>query len=86
MGTVVRALAGLNHHDVLVEGLAIFAAELDPDGSGVMGGAASAVHTGSTVLGPVLLQTRATGICEFHWLAGLLCSAALFAFLEAGVR
>lgn len=56
MGTVVSALAGLDHHHVLVEGLAIFTAELDPDGSGVMGGAASAVHTGSTVLGPVLLE------------------------------
>lgn len=69
MGTVVSALARLNHHDVLVEGLAIFAAELDTDGSGVMGGAASAIHTGSTVLGPVLLEARTAGIGEFDWLA-----------------
>lgn len=56
MGTVVSALAGLDHHDVLVEGLAILAAELDTDGSGVVRGAAAAIHTGTTVLWPVLLE------------------------------
>lgn len=69
MGTVVGALAGLDHHDVLVEGLAVLAAELDADGSGVMRAAAAAVHAGSTVLGPVFLQTGAASIGELHWLA-----------------
>lgn len=82
MGTVVGALAGLDHHDVLVEGLAVLAAELDADGSGVMGAAAATVHTGSTVPGPVLLQAGAAGIGELHWLAGLLGSAALLSFLQ----
>lgn len=86
MGTVVRALAGLDHHDVLVEGLAILTAELDTDGSGVMGGAAAAVHTGSAVFGPVLLQAGAAGVGELHWLAGFLGSAALLSFLQTGVR
>lgn len=82
MGTVVGALAGLDHHDVLVEGLAVLAAELDTDGSGVMGAAAAAVHAGSAVLGPVLLQAGATSVGELHWLAGLLGSAALLSFLQ----
>lgn len=81
MGTVVGALAGLDHHDVLVEGLAILAAELDADGSGVMGGAAAPVHTGPAVLGPVLLQAGAAGVGELDWLAGPLGSAALLSFL-----
>lgn len=82
MRTVVGALAGLDHHDVLVEGLAILAAELDTDGSGVVGAAAAAVHAGSTVSGPVFLQAGAAGIGELHWLAGLLCPAALLSFLQ----
>lgn len=69
MGAVVGALAGLDHHDVLVEGLAVLAAELDADGSGVVGAAAAAVHAGSAVLGPVLLQAGAAGVGELHWLA-----------------
>lgn len=81
MGTVVGALAGLDHHDVLVEGLAILTAELDADGSGVVGAAAAAVHAGSTVLGPVLLQAGAASVGELHRLAGLLGSAALLSFL-----
>lgn len=84
MGTVVGALAGLDHHDVLVEGLAVLAAELDADGSGIVGGAAAAVHAGSAVLGPVLLQTGAAGVGELHGLAGLLCSAALLSLLQRG--
>lgn len=82
MGAVVGALAGLDHHDVLVEGLAVLAAELDADGSGVMGAAAAAVHAGSAVPGPVLLQAGAAGVGELHWLAGLLGSAALLSFLQ----
>lgn len=82
MRTVVGALAGLDHHDVLVEGLAILAAELDTDGSGVVGAAAAAVHAGSAVSGPVFLQAGAAGIGELHRLAGLLCSAALLSFLQ----
>jgi len=81
VGTVVGALAGLDHHDVLVEGLAIFAAELDTDGSGVVGAAAASVNTGPAVLRPVLLQARAASIGKLHWLAGLLGSAALLSFL-----
>lgn len=82
MWTVVGALAGLDHHDVLVEGLAILAAELDADGSGVVGAAAAAVHAGSAVLGPVLLQAGAAGIGELHRLARLLGSAAFLSFLQ----
>lgn len=80
--TVVGALAGLDHHDVLVEGLAVVAAELRPDGSGVVGAAAAAVHAGATVPGSVLLHAGAAGVGELRWLAGLFGSAALFSFLR----
>lgn len=82
MGTVVGALAGLDHHDVLVEGLAILAAELDADGSGVVGAAAAPIHACAAVLGPVLLEARAAGVGELHRLAGLLGSAAFLSFLQ----
>lgn len=82
MGTVVGALAGLDHHDVLVEGLAVLAAELDPDGSALVGAAAAPVHAGAAVLGPVLLQAGAAGVGELHRLTGLLGSAALLSFLQ----
>lgn len=82
IGTVVSALARLDHHDVLVEGLAVLAAELDPDGSGLVGAAAAAVHAGAAVLGPVLLQAGAAGVGELHRLAGLFGSAALFSLLQ----
>lgn len=86
MGTVVGALAGLDHHDVLVEGLAVLAAELDPDGSGVVGAAAAPVHAGSAVLGPVLLQAGAAGVGELHWLTGPLGSATLLSFLQGNKK
>lgn len=88
MGTVEGAFAGLDHHDVLVEGLSVLTAELDPDGAGLLGGTAAAVHTGSTVLGPVLLQAGAAGIGELLSLGRLLGSAALLSFLleEQGER
>lgn len=82
MGTIVGALAGLDHHNVLVEGLSVLAEELDTDGSGVMGAAAAAIHAGAAVLWPVLLQAGAAGIGELHRLAGLLGSAALLSFLQ----
>lgn len=82
MRAVVGALAGLDHHDVLVEGLTVLAAELDADGSGDVRAAAAAVHAGAAVLGPVLLQAGAAGVGELHWLAGLLGSAALLSFLH----
>lgn len=82
IGTVVGALAGLDHHDVLVEGFTVLAAELDADGPGIVRAATAPVHTGSAVLRPVLLQAGATSICELHWLTGLLGSAALLSFLE----
>ena len=82
MRAVVGALAGLDHHYVLVEGLTVLAAELDADGSGDVRAAAAAVHTGAAVLGPVLLQAGAAGVGELHWLAGLLGSAALLSFLR----
>lgn len=82
MGTVVGALAGLDHHDVLVEGLAVLAAELDADGSGVMRAATATIHAGSAVLRPVLLQAGAASIGELNWLTGLLGSAALLSFLR----
>lgn len=82
MGAVVGALAGLDHHYVLVEGLTILAAELDADGPGVMGAAAAAVHAGAAVPGPVLLQAGAAGVGVLDRLAGLLGSAALLSFLQ----
>lgn len=82
MRAVVGALAGLDHHDVLVEGLAVLAAELDADGSGDVRAAAAAVHAGAAVLGPVLLQAGAAGVGELQWLTGLLGSAALLSFLR----
>lgn len=82
MGAVVGALAGLDHHDVLVEGLTVLAAELDADGPGVMGAAAAAVNAGAAVPGSVLLQTGAAGIGVLDRLAGLLGSAALLSFLQ----
>lgn len=82
MRAVVSALAGLDHHDVLVEGLTVLAAEFDADGSGDVGAAAAAVHAGAAVLGPVLLQAGAAGIGELHWLAGLLGSTAFLSFLH----
>lgn len=82
MRAVVGALAGLDHHDVLVEGLTVLAAELDADSSGVMRAAAAAVHAGAAVLGPVLLQAGAAGVGELYWLAGLLGSTALLSFLQ----
>lgn len=82
MRAVVGALAGLDHHDVLVEGLTILAAELDADSSGVVRAAAAAVHAGTAVLGTVLLQAGAAGVGELYWLAGLLGSAALLSFLQ----
>lgn len=81
MGAVEGALAGLDHHDVLVEGLSILAAELDADGAGLLGAAAAAVNAGATVLGPVLLQARAAGVGELDRLSGLLCPVALLSFL-----
>lgn len=82
MRAVVGALAGLDHHDVLVEGLTVLAAELDADGSGDVRAAAAAVHAGAAVLGPVLLQAGAAGVGELHRLAGLLGPAALLPFLH----
>lgn len=82
VGAVVGALAGLDHHDVLVEGLTVLAAELDTDGPGVVGAAAAAVHTGTAVPGPVLLQAGAAGVGVLDRLAGLLGSAALLSFLR----
>lgn len=82
VGAVIGALAGLDHHDVLVEGLAILAAELDADGPGVVGAAAASVHTGAAVPGAVLLQAGAAGVGVLDWLAGLLGSAALLSFLQ----
>lgn len=86
IGAIVGAFAGLDHHDVLVEGLAILAAELDTHGSGDMGAAAAAIHAGSAVLGPVLLQAGAASIGELHWLARLLGSATLLSFLQSNKK
>lgn len=44
IAAVVGALAGLDHHDVLVEGVAILAAEFDTDGAGLLWTAAAAIH------------------------------------------
>ena len=85
-GAVVGALARLDHHDVLVEGLPVVAAELDAQGAGVLGAAAAAVHAAAAVLGPVLLQAGAAGVRELDGLAGLLGPAALLSFLWDGKR
>lgn len=83
---VVGALAGLDHHDVLVEGLAVLTAELDAHGPGHVGAAAAAVHAGAAELGPVLLHAGAAGVGELHRLARLLGSAALLSFLSRDKR
>lgn len=81
MRTVEVALAGFNHHHILVEGLAIFTAELDPDCSGLLRTAAPPIHAGTTILGPELLQTGATRIGELDQLTGFLGPAALLSLL-----
>lgn len=81
VGAVVGALAGLDHHDVLVEGLAVFAAELHADGAGLLRAAAAAVHAGAAVLGPVLLQAGASGVGELDGLRGLFGAVAFLSFL-----
>ena len=81
VGTVVGALARLDHHEVLAEGFAVGAAELDPDGPRGEGAAAAAVHAAAARPGPVLLQAGAVGVGELDWLAGLLGPAALLSFL-----
>ncbi len=81
LGAVVGALAGLDHHDVLVEGLSILAAELDADGAGLLWAAAAAIHAGAAVPGPVLLQAGASGVGELHRLHGLLGPVAFLSLL-----
>lgn len=86
LGAVVGALAGLDHHDVLVEGLAVLAAELDADGAGRLRAAAAAVHAGAAVPGAVLLQAGASGVRELHRLHGLLGPVAFLPFLLKDAR
>lgn len=81
VGAVEGALAGLDQHHVLVEGLAILAAELDPHCAGLLWATAAAVHAGAAVLRPVLLQTGTASIGEFYGLIRLLGSVALLSFL-----
>lgn len=81
MGAVVSALAGLDHHDVLVEGVAILAAELDADGAGLLWTAAAAIHAGAAVSDAVLLQAGASGVGELHRLHGLLGPVAFLSLL-----
>ena len=57
MRAVVVAFAGLDHHDVLGKHLPVFAAEAHLHSPGLLGRAASAIHTGAAVLGPVFLHT-----------------------------
>lgn len=81
MGAVVSALAGLDHHDVLVEGVAILAAELDVDGAGLLWTAAAAIHAGAAVSDAVLLQAGASSVGELHRLHGLLGPVAFLSLL-----
>lgn len=81
MWAVVVAFAGLDHHDVLGKRLPIFAAEPHLDSSGLLRRAASAVHTGATVLGAVLLHTRTSSISIPDWFKGFPGLAAFFALL-----
>lgn len=71
MRTVVVASAGLDHHDTLGEGLPVIAAEPDLDRPGLLGCTASAIHTGATVLGAVLLHTGTSSISKLHRGRGL---------------
>lgn len=57
MRAVVVAFAGLDHHDVFGEHLPIFTTESHLHRPGLLGRAASAIHAGTTVLGPVFLHT-----------------------------
>lgn len=82
---VLRALAGLDHHHVLVEGLSVLAAELDPDGPGVLGAAAASVHAGAAEPRTILLQAGAAGVRELHRHHRLLGAVAFLSFLQAGV-
>lgn len=81
MGAVEGALAGLDQHHVLVEGLAILATELNAHCAGLLWATAAAVHAGAAVLGSVLLQAGAACIGEFHCLSRLLGSVAFLSFL-----
>lgn len=81
MRAVLCALAGLDHHHVLVEGLSVLAAELDPDGSGVLGAAAASVHTGAAVPRTVFLQAGAAGVRELHRRHRLFGAVAFLSFL-----
>lgn len=57
MWAVVVAFAGLDHHDVLGKHLPVFTAEAHLHSPGLLGRAASAIHAGAAVLGPVFLYT-----------------------------
>lgn len=86
MGTVESAPAGLNHHDVLVERFAVFAAEPDCYRSGLLWAAAAAIHAGTTVLGLVLLEAPTTCIGELHRLTGSSGPAALLSLLLQKIK
>lgn len=80
-GAVVVALAGLDHHDVLVEGVAVLTAEPDWYCSGLQWTAAAAIQAGPTVLGLVFLHAGAASIGELHSLIGFLGSATCLSLL-----
>lgn len=81
VGAVEGAFAGLNQHHVLVEGLAVLAAELDAHCAGLLWAAAAAVHARAAVPGFVLLKAGAACIGELYCLSGLLGPVALLSFL-----
>lgn len=81
VGAVEGALAGLDHHHVLVKGLAILTVKLDTHRAGLLWATAAAVYAGAAVFGSVLLQAGAACVGEFHCLSRLLGSVALFPFL-----
>lgn len=86
MRAVVVTLAGLNHHDVLGEHLAIFAPEPHLHGPGLQRCAAPAVHAGAAVFGPVFLHTGASCISKSDWFWGFLGLAAFLALLEGRTK
>lgn len=86
MWAVVVASARLDHHDVLGKCLPIFAAESHLHSPGLLGRAASAIHTRTTVLGSVFLHTGTASISKLDWFGGLLGLAAFLALFQAAVH
>lgn len=86
MRAVEAAPAGLNHHDVLGERLAVLTAEPHLHRPGLLGHAAPAVHARAAVLGPVFLHARTPSVGEPDCFGRLLGLAAFLALFQAAVH